>query len=132
MAEIRTTPEPVKYTWTVSTRRRGSSQEPSEQGVKAATALEARQLAYRTVTEVITSVVTDWVPVTNPPAGGPAGQEYQRGDRVNAKSQGRELSGVITAARNRGGEWTYSLDTGYAKVPIDGDDVYYLHPAGSR
>ena len=124
--------EPVKYTWTVLSQYLHGARGTCEAGVKAATEQEARKLGGLGGHRII-SVTTDWLPLTNPPASGPAGQEYQRGDRVSAKCEGRELSGTITAARDVPYEgWKYTLDTGNGKVQVDGDDVYYLHPAEAR
>jgi hypothetical protein len=122
--------ERVKYTWTVSSQYLRGARGITEEDVKAATEQDARRHG-RLAGHVITSVATDWVPVTNPPADGPAGQDYQPGDCVQAKSQGRELAGKITAARADAVGWIYTLDTGYGETEIYGGDVYYLHPAGS-
>lgn len=104
----------------------------SEEGVKAATEQEARQMGRKAGFRIV-SVTTDWVPVTNPPPDGPAGQEYQAGDHVSAKAAGTEVEGTITGGRPYNGSiWLYTVGTAYGETEVYGDDVYYLHPAGGR
>jgi hypothetical protein len=116
--------EPVKYTWAVLSQYPRGARGMSEEGVRAATEQEARRMGRKAGLKIV-SVTTDWVPVTNPPLNGPAGQEYQAGDR--------EVDGTITGGRPyNGGTWIYTLGTAYGETETYGDDVYYLHPAGGR